>query len=137
MHVIKKILKIIAWTLVSLIALLALLFGYFNLPINKGNEAAQLGVTFSYRYAQDIGLNWQETFTAILDDLKIKKIRIPIYWDLTEPKDGTYDFSAVDWQLQEAAKRNADIILVVGQKVPRWPECAIPEWAKESDQKRK
>jgi hypothetical protein len=137
MGVIKKVLKIAGWALLSLVALIALLFVYFNLPVKKMNDAAQLGVTFSHRYAGDIGLNWQETFIAMLDDLKIKKIRIPIYWDLVETEEGKYDFSAVDWQIKEAAKRNAEIILVVGQKVPRWPECAIPAWAKENDQKRK
>jgi hypothetical protein len=34
----------------------------------------------------------------------------------------------LDWQIAEAQKRNAQIILVVGQKVPRWPECFIPVW---------
>jgi len=72
-----------------------------------------------------------------MDDLGAKKIRIPIYWDLVESQRGQYDFSDVDWQLNEAAKRNSEIILVVGQKVPRWPECAIPEWANRDDQIRK
>ena len=54
-----------------------------------------------------------------------------------EKEEGRYDFSEVDWQLREAEKRQAEIILVVGQKVPRWPECAIPDWANKADQKRK
>lgn len=137
MQILKKILKIIAWIILAIIILIALLFGYFNLPTNKANKEAQLGVTFSYRYAKDIGLNWQGAFIATLDDLKAKKIRIPVYWDLVESQRGQYDFSAIDWQLNEAAKRNAEIILVVGQKVPRWPECAIPQWAAQDDQIRK
>jgi hypothetical protein len=32
--------------------------------------------------------------------------------------------------MSEAAKRNADVVLVVGEKQPRWPECHIPDWAK-------
>ncbi len=137
MQIFKKILKIIAWIFLSIIVLITILFAYFNFPIKKMNNDAQLGVTFSYRYARDIGLNWQEVFIATLDDLDAKKIRIPIYWDLVESEKGKYDFSAIDWQLDEAAKRNAEIILVVGQKVPRWPECAIPEWANQDDQTRK
>ena len=78
MRILKKVLKIIAWTIVSLVILVALLFAYFNLPINKMNNNAQLGVSFSYRYAQDIGLNWKEAFIATLDDLKAKKIRTPV-----------------------------------------------------------
>ena len=133
----KKFFKMILW-IVGVIILLALgLLIYVNLPVAKVDDSAQLGVTFSARYSHDIGLNWQENFIAILDDLKIKKIRIPVYWDLVEPKENEYDFSDVDWQLQEAKKRNAEIILSVGQKVPRWPECFVPEWTKDDMNKKK
>ena len=133
----KKILKTIGKIVLGILGLAILLLIYFNIPVKKENENAQLGITFSHRYASDIGLNWKQTYLAILDDLGIKKIRIPVYWDLAEKSEGQYDFTDVDWQLNEARKRNAEIILVVGQKVPRWPECAIPEWYKNDDQKRK
>ena len=110
---------------------------YFNWPVNKINNNAQVGITFSSRYASDIGLNWKENFIAVLDDLKIKKIRVPVYWDLIEPKEGEYNFADIDWQLHEAEKRHAEIILTVGQKVPRWPECYIPEWTKDDIEKKK
>ncbi len=135
--IIKKVLKtaglIVLWVLIFAL----ILFGYFNLPVSNHNQNVQLGVTFSNRYAGDIGLDWKKTYIAMLDDLKVRKIRVPVYWDLVEPKEGQYDFSAIDWQLDQARQRNAEIILSVGQKVPRWPECAIPDWAKTSDQKRK
>jgi hypothetical protein len=133
----KKILKIIAKVLVAVLFVIIALLVYFNIPVSGENKDAKLGVTFSKRYAEDIQLNWKEAYIAMLDDLKVRKIRIPVYWDLAEPKEGEYNFSDIDWQLNEAKKRNADIILVVGQKVPRWPECAIPTWAKASDEKRK
>jgi hypothetical protein len=133
----KKILKIILWILAGIVAVAVLLLIYFNIPVKTQNNDAKLGVTFSKRYAEDIQLDWKQTFIAILDDLKIRKIRIPVYWDLVEKEEGKYDFSDVDWQLQEARKRNAEVILAIGQKVPRWPECAIPEWTKQDDQKRK
>jgi len=137
MYLMKKILrvflKIIAIVLVVIIGLLI----YFNLPVENENKDAQLGVTFSKRYAEDIGLDWKKVFIAVLDDLNVKKIRIPVYWDLVELQDGRYDFSDIDWQLSEANIRKVEVILVVGQKVPRWPECAIPDWANVNDQKRK
>jgi hypothetical protein len=133
----KKTLKFLGWSIVTVVALVIALFIYFNLPIKKENENAQLGVTFSHRYSSDIGMDWKKTFEAMLDDLGVRKVRIPVYWDLVEKESGKYDFSDVDWQLEEAMKRNAEVILVVGQKVPRWPECAIPDWAMESDEKRK
>lgn len=133
----KKILKFLVKTSLSIFGILLIFFVYFNLPVKKENIKAKLGVTFSTRYASDIGLDWRKTYTAMLDDLKVRKIRIPIYWDLVETQEGEFNFSDIDWQLAEAKKRNAEIILVVGQKVPRWPECFVPEWASINDQKRK
>jgi hypothetical protein len=137
MQMLKKILKVIGWILLTLVIIILLLLAYFNFPIKKSNEKVELGVTFSSRYAQDIKVDWQANFIAILDDLGVRKIRIPVYWDLVEKEKGQYDFSQLDWQLQEAGKRQAEVILVVGQKVPRWPECAIPSWAQNDDQIRK
>lgn len=133
----KKIIKFIALTLVALVFLSLVLLAYFNIPIEKEKDRINLGVTFSHRYSSDIGMDWKASFEATLDDLGARKIRLPVYWDLVEKEEGEYDFSDVDWQLAEARKRNAEIVLVVGQKVPRWPECAIPGWALESDEKRK
>ena len=137
MKKIKKIFKIIGWLILILAILIVILFIYFNIPVKNQNDKAQLGVTFSSRYAEDIGLDWKETYLAMLDDLHVKKVRIPVYWDLVEKVEGQYNFSDIDWQLQEARKRNVEVILAVGQKVPRWPECFIPDWAAVSDSKRK
>ena len=128
MNIFKKILKVAGYTLGILLAIVVIFFIYINLPVKKVDEKAKIGVTFSLRYAQDIGLDWRQAYLAMLDDLKIKYIRIPVYWDLVEKSDGEYDFSDIDWQLAEAQKRNAKIILTIGQKVPRWPECFIPNW---------
>ncbi|KKQ48202.1 MAG: hypothetical protein US66_C0001G0066 [Candidatus Moranbacteria bacterium GW2011_GWD2_37_9] len=124
----EKMIKFFAVFVLGFLWLAVLLLAYFNFPVKKTNNPIELGITFSSRYSQDIGLNWKENYVALLDDLRVKKIRIPIYWDLVEKEKDVYDFSDIDWQLDEAEKRNAEIILVVGQKVPRWPECFIPKW---------
>lgn len=129
MEFIKIFFKTLGIAIGTLFILAILLFGYANLPVSKSDVKIPLGVTFSLRYASDIGLDWRENYLAMLDELKIQKIRIPIYWDLVEKEPGQYDFADIDWQLQEAAKRDAKIILVIGRKVPRWPECFIPKWA--------
>jgi hypothetical protein len=137
MRVIKKVLKYTGLAIIAVIIILLLLLAWFNIPVSSQNKDAKLGVTFSARYASDIGLDPKEVYANILDDLGARKIRIPVYWDLVEKKEGEYDFSEIDWQLAESRKRNAEIILVVGQKVPRWPECAIPRWLDGKDEKRK
>lgn len=123
--------KCIAITLLGVAAVVGLLFGYFNLPGPAPREDVHLGMTFSSRYATDLGLDWRETYLALLDDVGVRKLRLPVYWDLVEREKGAYDFSDLDWQLAEAKKRDAAVILAVGSKVPRWPECHIPAWARD------
>ncbi len=122
------ILKIIGIFFAGLFLVVFGFFLYFNLSGPAPRQDVSLGVTFSSRYATDLGLDWKSAYTAMLDDLGVRKIRIPVYWDLVEPSDGIYDFSDVDWQLEEASKRNAEVILSIGQRVPRWPECHVPGW---------
>jgi len=92
-------------------------------------EEARFGVTFSKLYAEDLGLDWKETYIAILDDLDVERIRISAYWSEVEPEEGVYDFEDMDFQVYEANRRDIEIILAMGRKLPRWPECHIPEWA--------
>jgi len=88
------------------------------------------GVSFAPRYASYLKLDWQKTYLRLLDEAKIKHLRLSTYWDLLEPKSGEYDFSQTDFMLNEADKRDAKVILVVGMRQPRWPECQVPLWAK-------
>ncbi|MFH2018698.1 MAG: beta-galactosidase, partial [bacterium] len=55
--------------------------------------------------------------------------RLSAQWDWLEKERNKIDFTQMDWFVKEAEKRNAKIIMVVGQKTPRWPECHVPEWA--------
>ncbi len=88
------------------------------------------GVTFSKKYAEELGLDWKHVFVAALDELNVKNFRLPIPWDSVESVRGTYDFKDIDWMLDEAEKRNAKVFLAIGRRTPRWPECHTPEWAK-------
>jgi hypothetical protein len=124
----KKTFRGILYLLGFVLAIVVLFFIYINLPVSKSTHEAQIGVTFSSIYAQQIGLDWKQAYVAMLDDLKIKHVRLPVYWDRVEKVEGEYDFSDIDWQLQEAQSRGVKIVLVVGQKVPRWPECYVPKW---------
>ncbi len=127
-RILKKVLRVVGYTLGAVLAVVLLFFIYINLPVRPSKDSAQIGVTFSLRYAQDIGLDWRQAYLAMLDDLKVRYIRLPVYWDLVEKDPGQYDFADIDWELDQAAARGAHVILTVGQKVPRWPECFIPGW---------
>lgn len=91
----------------------------------------EYGITFSQKYARELGLNWKKTYLEILDGLNVKNVRLIAYWDDIEKEKGVYDFSDMDFLLSEAEKRQVNVILALGRKLPRWPECFEPKWAKE------
>jgi len=96
-------------------------------------EKFTLGVSFSAKYARELGLDWQKTYLDILEDLQIKNLRLPTYWDQLEPVKGKVNFQETDYLLDQAQKHQAKVILAVGIKQPRWPECHIPTWVLELD----
>jgi hypothetical protein len=93
----------------------------------------QIGTTFIKINAEHLGLDWRSAYKEIINDVGIKQIRIPIFWDQLEREPGKFDWVDLDWQMQEAAKANAQVMLVVGHRVPRYPECYAPPWTKELD----
>ena len=107
-------------------AILCVLFFtvWINLVYADGVRA---GTTFSKRQANYLELDWKATYLAIVD-LDWDVIRLGAYWDEIEPQEGHYDFSDLDWQIEQAKIRKISIILTVGMKAPRWPEYFIPEW---------
>lgn len=99
----------------------------------KVQEDINYGVTFSKRYTEELGLDWKEVYLATLDDLEVKNLRLVVYWDEVEYERDTYDYSDIRWQLDEAEKRDLNVILSIGRKVPRYPECFQPQWWKDID----
>ncbi len=92
------------------------------------------GVTFSKRFSSFLGLSWKENYSAILNDLGSKNIRLPVYWQDVEPRPGEFDFKEYDWMLNQGAQKKVNFILVIGRRLPRWPECHIPDWAKNTSE---
>ena len=125
---IKKILKYMLYVILGIIVIL---FVYFFVGFPKENPNVSWGVNFSQKHAQSLGIkDWKKAYTDILDEMGVRNLKIGTYWDYHEWKPGEYHFNELDWQIQEAEKRNAEIILVIGMKTIGWPECHLPEWAK-------
>lgn len=120
----SKILIIIFIGLIIVLSMSSL----FLLSVFKHKEV-EYGATFSPKYAQYLGLDWQVVFKDSVSDLGIHKYRIPVYWSDIEYADDQYDFERLDWIMDYAEKNNLLITLAVGVKVPRWPECYAPAWA--------
>ena len=128
--------KVLAAFLAALIFIIALLPLCSIRPIYDRDELSY-GVTFSPRLLRGMGLNWQEAFIAALDELGVRKFRLMAYWDEIEYKKDIFNFDDLDWQINEADKRGARVILAVGGRFPRWPECHFPDWTKDISQSEK
>ncbi|OGE26091.1 hypothetical protein A3C26_00030 [Candidatus Daviesbacteria bacterium RIFCSPHIGHO2_02_FULL_39_12] len=124
-----RVVTAFAITVLSVIAIILIINFLFE-NTYKNPKKIQYGVSFSPNYAKYLGLDWQKTYLQILNELKVKNLRIPTFWDVLEKEEGKLDFSQVDFMLDEAKKAQAKVILVVGTRQPRWPECHIPVWAK-------
>jgi len=124
-----RIIKFIFKT-VAIVVLLLLLAMWF-LSMEKKPDTIDYGMSFNVPYAQELGLDWKETYIAILDDLGVQRVRLAGQWNLIEPKKDKFDFSALDYQLEEAQKRDVEVILSIGRRTPRWPECHTPDWARD------
>ncbi|MCK4592239.1 beta-galactosidase [Candidatus Parcubacteria bacterium] len=131
MSVIKKYKKLSRKKIFIIFVLIAVFMSAIYFVYVPRREDVKYGVTFSKPFAEHLGLDWQETYLALLDDAGVKRARLPSYWTEIEAERGSYSFEDLDWQIEEAEKRGVKIILSLGQKQPRWPECHIPDWANE------
>lgn len=110
------------------------LFTYAYLWLNtRVVPQTTFGVTYSWIYARQLGLDPFGTYEAIVDDLGVRHVRLPVYWSEVERSPKEYDWSASDELLAISEARGVDVTLVVGMKVPRWPECYVPDWAEMFD----
>lgn len=116
---------------ILIISILAVLFVVYELVVRIGynqNRDIKWGVAFSKPYATELNLDWQKLYDDMIKDLGVKTIRLPVYWNDIEKERREYDFKDYDWMLEKAKENDIDIVLVVGQRLPRWPECHRPKW---------
>lgn len=111
-----------------------ILVGFFLWLASFGHvykkEELTYGITFSQYQAEELGLDWKEVYQSIFQDLGVKKIRLSAYWNKVEAKQGEFYWDDLDWQINQAGDNGAQIILAVGARLPRWPECHFPDWTK-------
>ncbi|PIZ95661.1 MAG: hypothetical protein COX81_00365 [Candidatus Magasanikbacteria bacterium CG_4_10_14_0_2_um_filter_37_12] len=117
LFIIIIIISIVIW-------LICWLFSYKKFPV-------EYGISFNQNHAEDLDLDWKEVYNDILNDLHPKHIRIAAMWSEIESQKGEYNFADVDWMMDKAGVNGTKVVLVVGQKAPRWPECHVPSWFKE------
>lgn len=98
---------------------------------NFGNHKKIIwGATFSKKQTEELGLDWVTSYGAVISEMNFKVIRLPIYWPDVEKTPGEFDFSAYEWMVEKAAEKGVEVVPVLGRRVPRWPECHVPEFYK-------
>jgi hypothetical protein len=91
------------------------------------------GIAYSRIFSEQMGLDWRENYLAIVNDLRPEYLRLPVYWQDIEPEPGKFTWDYYDWMIDQAEKNKIKIILVIGRKTPRWPECNLPDWVNKKD----
>lgn len=118
-------------TLIVLAIIAVLILLVFLLAQKDAPEKIQYGMSFNTPYAGELGLDWKETYDAIVDELGVRHLRLAAHWPMVEPINDVYNFTELDYQVQKAEDVGAEVIFAVGRRLPRWPECHIPQWARD------
>jgi hypothetical protein len=87
------------------------------------------GITFSTVYTDRLGLDAQEVFSRLVEDIGVRAVRLPVYWSDVEGQKGTFDWDRYDRLITYAQANDVALTIVLGVKQPRWPECYVPDWA--------
>ena len=104
----KKIFKKIS---LGILTVFALFTAYFFVGRAEPAQEIIWGVNFSQKQAEALGMDWQETYLALLDDLGVRDLKLATYWNLIEKEETKYNFDDLDWQINEAEKRGAKLLL--------------------------
>jgi len=110
---------------------LILVVGPFVFSRQTAAEDIKYGATYSAMYADELGIDPLEGFEAVVKDLGVSMVRIPVYWDRIELERDVFEWDELDAMMDLADDRDIDVILAIGRRVPRWPECFSPDWALE------
>jgi hypothetical protein len=132
MTIINRLADIAGFLLACLMLFPFGLWGYVSdlyLKFKPDYQEQAFGLVYSYKQAEEFGFEPNNLYLRVINDLEPKYLRIIAYWDRIEKEKDNYDFSELDFQIKEAEKRNIKITLIIGEKVPRWPECHYPDWA--------
>lgn len=116
---------------ITLIVFVCIIFGGLTVLslMSRYIYPVDYGISFHPAHATYLKLDWKEVYSEMITDLDPKFVRLAAAWNEVEPRKNEYNFSDLDWMLDEAYKNGSKVTLVLGQKIPRWPECHTPSWA--------
>ncbi|MEZ4180587.1 MAG: beta-galactosidase [Candidatus Doudnabacteria bacterium] len=127
MHKLKYWAKIFGFVLGAILIFLSAIAIVFYFYADKSAKPAW-GVNFATGQSRFLGFEPPVLMNKIVDELNPKYIRLTSYWEEIEPTQGEFDFSSIDQLLNITDNSQSKVVLVVGHKQPRWPECHHPDW---------
>jgi hypothetical protein len=134
--------KKVPWQIIRMAILVALvvmglfLFVYVSFWMRESaSKPVRFGVTYSTVYAWHLGLDVIKTYEDLVEELGVRAVRLPVYWPDIEPDQDRFDWNQLDQLVAYSEQKHVKLTLVIGQKVPRWPECFIPNWAQKLSKK--
>src|SRR5512139_1021986 len=69
-------------------------------------------------------------FWPAMQALKLNTLLAPVYWDLTEPEEGRFDFSQVDGLIRDARAHHVRLVLLWFASWKNSMSCYAPAWVK-------
>jgi len=124
----KKRFKKILIILVAFFAIIGL--ALFFLARKEVPQKISYGISYNVPYVLELGLDRDAVLDAFINDLGVRDFRMSAHWTLIEPEKDTFDFTWMDADLAKVEKAKGNVIFGVGRRLPRWPECHVPDWAK-------
>lgn len=120
------------WLVGSVVLIILFVFGSAFISVRftqHSSSDVRYGITFSTLYASSLGMNPVDAWRNLVDTFHLRQARIPVYWSEIEPEPGNFQWDELDALVAYAEERGVQLTLVIGEKVPRWPECYPPSWA--------
>ena len=80
-------------------------------------------------------LEYMEPFWPRLEKLNLNTVLAPVYWDLIEPQEGTFDFTLVDGLVKDARRHNIRLVLLWFASWKNSMSCYAPVWVKTNQER--
>lgn len=91
-----------------------------------------LGLNFSPQRATRLGLDPHEAFTALLQRIQARNLRLSLYWDELAPQPGQFKFDEIRWYLDRAQEHGCRVLLTVGMTAQGRPWLYPPFWLRDA-----
>jgi len=117
--------------LLVLLLFLAFIMNAFLNPIPQreivGGAQNSYGTSYSFEQADWYGLDSRKAYVDLLEKFDFEWIRIPFFWNQMVSEDGELRIEILEYAVEEAAKRNVNVVIALGAKTPYYPEFHLPD----------